>query len=144
MNIVQTPNASIPKLTLPLGNGLQCFMDGRSLPAPCPASSKQSLCGIRKDREGGPLFILKGFVSLWMEKGKNGNLTMSMGLDLWTYENSQTLSTAAVFSFFKFLLFIKLRTQVRSHNFVTREMWAARKSTKRYVASAQELRKNLP
>merc|ERR1712107_379590 len=39
-------------LVAKLGNGLQCFMDGRSLPAPCPASSKQSLCGIRKDREG--------------------------------------------------------------------------------------------
>ena len=43
-----------------------------------------------------------------------------------------------------FFWFIKLRSQVRSRNFVTREMWAARKSTKRYVASAQELRKNLP
>ena len=62
LNIVQTPDASIPKLTLLPGNGLQCFMDGRTLPSPCPASSKQSLCGIRKDREGGPLFILKGFV----------------------------------------------------------------------------------
>ena len=27
-------------------------MDGRTLPAPCPASSAQSLCGIRRDREG--------------------------------------------------------------------------------------------
>ena len=70
LNIVQTPDASIPKLTLLPGNGLQCFMDGRSLPAPCPASSKQSLCGIRKDREGGPLFYFKSFVPLWMEKAK--------------------------------------------------------------------------
>ena len=28
-------------------------MDGRTLRAPCPASSSQSLCGIRRDREGG-------------------------------------------------------------------------------------------
>ena len=61
----------------------------------------------------------------------------------WNYENSQTLSTATVFSFFKFLLFINFRYQVRHRNFVTRGKWAARKSTKRYVASAQELRKNL-
>ena len=62
-------------------------------------------------------------------------------LDLW--ELLDSIHCSCIFICQIFLLFIKLRTQVRYRNFVTREMWAARKSTKRYVASAQELRKNL-